>query len=134
MKSTLTRSDIVSLFAVSLAAVLLGGCAEMASSNTESLLSAAGFRRKTPKTSQQKEIYAALTPYHVERATVPSKGVFYVYKDEKAGVAYVGREPEYQAYCKLAIQQRIAQDQYMAANMNAMYARRWYGAYGRYGW
>ena len=135
MKRTLTRSDIVSLFAVSLAAVLLGGCAEMGSSNTKSLLSAAGFRMKTPQTPQQKEIYAALTPYHMERATIPSKGVFYVYKDEAAGVAYVGREPEYQAYCNLAVQQRIAQDQYMAANMNAMYARRWYGAYGgRYYW
>ena len=138
MKRTLTRSDIVSLFAVSLAAVLLAGCAGMGSSNTKSLLSAAGFHAKTPQTPQQQEIYAALTPYQVQRATVPGKGVFYVYKDEKAGVAYVGREPQYQSYCNLAVQQRIAQDQYMAANMNAMYARRWYGAYGgfygRYGW
>ena len=135
MKRTLTTSDLVTMFAVSVAAILLAGCAEMASSNTKSLLSAAGFRPKTPQTQVQKEVYAALTPYHVERATVPGKGVFYVYKDEEAGVAYVGREPEYQAYCKLAIQQRIAQEQYMAANMNAMYARRWYGAYGPYwGW
>ena len=134
MKSTMTNPRIVSLLVMSLAAVLLGGCAEMASSNTKSLLSAAGFKVKTPQTAQQKELYAALTPYHVERATVPGKGVFYVYKDEDAGVAYVGREPEYQAYCKLAIRQRIAQDQYMAANMNAMYARRWYGAYGPYWW
>jgi hypothetical protein len=118
------------MLGVALAAVLLGGCAEMASSNTKSLLSAAGFHMKTPQTPLQKEIYAKLTPYHVERATVSGKGTFYVYKDEEAGVAYVGREPEYQAYCRLAVQQRIAQDQYMAANMNAMYARRWYGAYG----
>ena len=101
----------------------------MGSSNTKSLLSAR-LSHETPQTQQQKEIYAALTPYHMERATIPSKGVFYVYKDEAAGVAYVGREQEYQAYCNLAVQQRIAQDQYMAANMNAMYARRWYGAYG----
>ena len=133
MKCRLTKSDLFIALIVALAATLLGGCAEMASGNTKSLLSAAGFRMKTPQTPLQKEIYAQLTPYHVERATVPGKGVFYVYKDEKAGVAYVGREPEYQAYCKLAIQQRIAQDQYMAANMNAMYARRWYGAYG-YWW
>ena len=134
MKRKLTTSDLVTMCALSVAAMLLAGCAEMASSNTKSLLSAAGFRAKTPQTPQQKEVYAALTPYHVERATVPGKGVFYVYKDEEAGVAYVGREPEYQAYCKLAIQQRVAQEQYMAAEMNRMYARRWYGAYGPYWW
>jgi hypothetical protein len=53
-----------------------------------------------------------------------------LYKDEKAGVAYVGHEPEYQRYKQLAIQQRIAQDYYMAAEMNSMYANRWYGAWG----
>ncbi|PYJ02715.1 MAG: hypothetical protein DMF00_00770 [Verrucomicrobia bacterium] len=32
------------------------------------------------------------SPYQVERAAVKGKGVFYVYKDEKAGVAYVGHK------------------------------------------
>ena len=41
----------------------------MASSNTKSLLSAAGFHVRTPQTPLQKEVYAQLTPYHVERAT-----------------------------------------------------------------
>ena len=73
----------------------LGGCASVGSTNTESLLSAAGFVVRTPQTNRQKQIYAALPPYKVERATVKDK-VFYVYKDEKAGVAYVGHEPAYQ--------------------------------------
>ena len=132
MKFKYLSLPLVALLGVSAAILGLTGCAEMASSNTKSLLSAAGFRARTPQTPQQKEIYAALTPYHVERATVPGKGVFYVYKDEDAGVAYVGREQEYQRYCKLAVQQRIAQDQYMAAEMNRMYAHRWYGAWGWY--
>jgi hypothetical protein len=130
MKFRLTTSNLLGLLALAVAGMFLSGCAEMASGNTKSLLSAAGFHMKTPQTPMQKEIYAQLTPYHVERATVPGKGVFYVYKDEDAGVAYVGREQEYQNYCRLAVQQRVAQDQIMAANMNAMYARRWYGAYG----
>jgi hypothetical protein len=66
----------------------------------------------------------------VERATVPGKGVFYVYKDEKAGLAYVGREPQYQRYQQLAIHQQIAQDYYMAAEMDRASAWGWYGAWG----
>ena len=101
----------------------------MGSANTTSLLSAAGFRARTPQTPTQQQIYAALPPYQVERATVPGKGVFYVYKDEKAGLAYIGREQEYQRYQQLAIGQQIAQDQYMAAELEREAAWRWYGAW-----
>ena len=107
----------------------LAGCAGMTSSNTESLLSAAGFRVRTPETPRQKETYAALPPYKVERATVKEK-VFYVYKDEKAGVAYVGHEPEYQRYKQLAVQQQIAQEQYMAAELDRQAALNFYGGFG----
>jgi hypothetical protein len=107
----------------------LGGCASVGSTNTESLLSAAGFVVRTPQTDRQKQIYAALPPYKVQRATVKDK-IFYVYKDEKAGVAYVGREPEYQRYTQLAIQQRVAEDQYMAAEMEQEAALSWYGGFG----
>ncbi len=101
----------------------------MGSSNTESLLTAAGFRARTPQTPNQQQIYAALPPYQVQRATVNGK-VFYVYKDEKAGVAYVGREQEYQAYQQLAIQQQIAQNQIAAAEMEQQAALDWYGGFG----
>jgi hypothetical protein len=129
MKFKLTNSELVTMFAAPFAAIFLAACAEMASSNTKSLLSAAGFRVRTPETPRQKEIYAGLPPYKVERATVNDK-IFYVYKDEKAGVAYIGREPEYQRYQQLCIQQRIAQDQYMAAEMDRQAAWRWYRGYG----
>jgi hypothetical protein len=122
------NSTIVVLFAAA-AALFLAGCAEMGSGNTTSLLSAAGFRARTPQTPKQQELYAALPPYKVEHATVKGRA-FYVYKDEKAGVAYVGHEPEYQRYRQLAVQQQIAQDYYMATEMNSFYARGWYGAWG----
>ena len=93
---TKTSIRLLSL-AFSIVLFALGGCASVGSTNTESLLSAAGFVVRTPQTDRQKQIYAALPPYKVERATVKDK-VFYVYKDEKAGVAYVGHEPEYQRY------------------------------------
>lgn len=129
MKTKITKSNIVFIFFAAAAALLVAGCAEMEATNTKSLLSAAGFRARTPQTPKQREVYTALPPYKVERATVNGK-TFYVFKDEKAGVAYVGHEPEYQHYRALAVQQQIAQDYYMAASMNTYSARGWYGAWG----
>jgi hypothetical protein len=130
MKTTLRTSNIVIFVATVAGAILLAGCASMGSANTTSLLTAAGFRARTPQTPKQQQIYAALPPYQVERATVPGKGVFYVYKDENAGLAYIGREAEYQRYQQLAIQQQIAQNYYMAAEMERAAAWQWYGAWG----
>jgi hypothetical protein len=125
----LRTSNLVVFCVAVLASLILAGCAGMGSSNTESLLSAAGFRARTPQTPKQQQIYAALPPYMVERATVNGKS-FYVYKDQKAGVAYVGREQEYQRYQQLAIQQQIAQNQITAAEMEQQAALDWYGGYG----
>jgi len=130
MKTKISKANIIFTFAAAVGALFFAGCAEMESANTTNLLTAAGFRARTPQTPKQQQIYAALPPYHVERATVPGKGVFYVYKDEKAGLAYVGREPQYQRYQQLAIHQQIAQDYYMAAEMDRASAWGWYGAWG----
>ncbi len=130
MKIEKPKPNIILIFAAVSAALFAAGCAEMQSANTTSLLTAAGFRARTPETPTQQQIYAALPPYKVERATVKGKGVFYVYKDEKAGIAYVGREQEYQRYQQLAVQQQIAQDYYMAAEMDRAAAWQWYGAWG----
>jgi hypothetical protein len=115
--------------AAALAPFLFSGCAEMESNNTKSLLSAAGFHVRTPETPLQKQVYGALEPYRVERINYKGK-TLYAYKDDKAGVAYVGREPEYQRYCQLCVQQKVAQDYYAAVQMDQMYAARWYGAWG----
>lgn len=129
MTLTLRTSNMVIVLVTAIGAILLAGCASMTSANTESLLSAAGFLVRTPQTPKQQQIYAALPPYQVQRATVNGK-VFYVYKDEKAGVAYVGREQEYQRYQQLAIQQQIAQNQIAAAEMEQQAALDWYGGFG----
>jgi len=125
-----TKTSIILLsLAAGIVLSALGGCASVGSTNTESLLSAAGFIVRTPETPKQKQIYARLPAYKVHRATVNDK-VFYVYKDEKAGVAYVGHEPEYQRYKQLAVRQEIAQDQYMAAELDRESALQWYGGFG----
>jgi hypothetical protein len=135
MKNNPTKSNNILIFLAAATTLFVTGCASMTSANTESLLSAAGFRVRTPQTPKQQQIYAALPPYQVQRATVKGQ-VFYVYKDEKAGVAYVGREQEYQRYQQLAIQQQIAQNQIMAAEMERQAALDWYGGFGfrRFWW
>src|SRR6476659_10442877 len=97
MKTKTTKSNIVLILAAAVAALFVTGCAGVGSGNTTALLSAAGFHAITPQTPKQQEIYAALPPYKVEHATVKGRA-FYVYKDEKAGIAYVGHEQEYQRY------------------------------------
>jgi hypothetical protein len=135
MKNNPTKSNNILIFLAAATTLFVTGCASMTSANTESLLSAAGFRVRTPQTPKQQQIYTALPPYQVQRATVKGQ-VFYVYKDEKAGVAYVGREQEYQRYQQLAIQQQIAQNQIMAAEMEQQAALDWYGGFGfrRFWW
>lgn len=108
------------------------GCAGLDASNQESLLSAAGFQVRTPETPKQKELFAAAESYKVKRVTYNGK-TFYAYKQEKKGIAYIGGEKEYQKYHELAIQQRIARDNYEAAEMQRDAAMGWYGAYGPYG-
>lgn len=130
MKIEKPKLNMILVFSAALAALFASGCAEMGSANTTALLTAAGFRARTPQTPKQQQIYAALPPYQVQHASVPGKGVFYVYKDEKAGIAYVGREAEYQRYKELAVQQQIAQNYYMAAEMDRAAAFGWYGAWG----
>ena len=121
MKNYITISNLILTFAAA-NIVFFGGCATVETGNTKSLLSTAGFRVRTPQTADQKELYAALPNNKIERATVKGK-VFYVFKDEKAGVAYVGGEPEHRRYQQLCMQQHVAQAQ--EEQMNSSLAFRW---------
>ena len=129
MKPKKPNSNLIVIFVAAAIALFVAGCAEMGSGNTTSLLSAAGFHVVTPQTPKQQQLYAALPAYTVEHATVKGRS-FYIYKDAKAGVAYVGHQPEYQRYQQLCVQQQIAQNYYMAAEMNRAAAFGWYGAWG----
>jgi hypothetical protein len=131
MKASLTPSTVAALFAAACGLLGLAGCASIDAANTEPLLSAAGFVARTPETPKQKELYAAAPASKLQRVAMNGK-VFYAYKDEAKGVAYVGTEAEYQRYQQLAVQQRIARDNYQAAEMNRNMAWGWHGAYGPY--
>ena len=102
----ITNSSLLLILVIT-AVAFLAGCAEFQTDNTKSLLSAAGFQVRTPETAKQKAVYASVPNNRIERAKVNGK-VFYVYKDEKAGVAYIGREREHQRYKQLCAQKHLA--------------------------
>ena len=73
MKIEKSNANVILIFAAAVTALFVAGCAGVGSANTTSLLTAAGFRARTPQTPQQQQIYAALPPYQVHRATVKEK-------------------------------------------------------------
>jgi hypothetical protein len=129
MKIKITNSSLILILAAC-GIIFFAGCASTETGKTDqtkSLLSAAGFRTRTPQTAKQKELYAALPSNKVERAVVKGK-VFYVFKDEKAGVAYVGGEAEHQRYQQLCMQQHVAQA--AEEEMNPSLATKWNNQWG----
>jgi hypothetical protein len=126
MKTKITNSSLILILAAS-GVAFFAGCASMETNKTTSLLSQAGFRAHTPQTAKQKELYAALPSNKVEHAIVKGK-VFYVFKDEKAGVAYVGGEPEHRRYQQLCTQQHVAQA--AEEEMNPSLATKWNNQWG----
>ena len=126
MKTKITNSSLILILAAA-GVAFFAGCASMETGNTKSLLSQAGFRAHTPQTAKQKELYAALPNNKVEHAIVKGK-VFYVFKDEKAGVAYVGGEPEHRRYQQLCTQQHVAQA--AEEEMNPSLATKWNNQWG----
>lgn len=115
--------------AASVVSLSINGCASADASNQKALLSAAGFRIKAPETPAQKELYAAAPAYKVQKFEIKGRQ-FYAYKDEKAGIAYVGGTPEYERYHELAVQQKIAEEHYAAAPMERQTGFSWYRAWG----
>lgn len=122
-------SSVFILFAGAATVLFFASCAEMEATNTKSLLTQAGFHSLTPSTPLQKEVFAKMDANHVQRITRGNKRI-YAFKDEKAGIAYVGHEAEYQRYVNLCVQQRVQQEYYMAYSMDPYMSHRWYGAWG----
>jgi hypothetical protein len=114
-----------------IAAFGFSGCATEKAHNKESLMSAAGFHTLSPSTAQQQANYASLPPNKIQRLDQNGK-VTYAFADKKSGVVYVGGENEYQRYKQLGQQQKIANDELEAAQMNQDAAMSW-GAWGPMG-
>ncbi len=99
-----------SLLATFCALIALAGCAAMESASQESLLQKAGFQSRTPTTEKQKAAYQKLPAYQLHRGTLKGRTV-YAYKDEKAGVVYLGNQAQYAQYQQLAKNARLKEEQ-----------------------
>jgi hypothetical protein len=107
----------VGLFLIVAIVADFSGCAGTQVQNKESLLSAAGFRTRTPSTQEQWAMYNRMTPYKLERNTFKGKAL-YTYADKQKGVVYIGGDKAYQRYKQLRIQQSIAQNELEATYSN----------------
>ena len=92
------------------------GCASMEATSQESLLKSAGFRERTPTTEKQKAAYQALPAYDLHQLTLKGR-TMYAYKDEKAGVVYLGSQAEYAQYRQLAAKAKLKEEQITAAEI-----------------
>ena len=95
---------------LAICALVLAGCTTMQPASQESLLQKAGFQSRTPTTAQQKAAYAKLPANQLHQVTWKGR-TLYGYKDEKAGVVWVGNEAQYAQYKQLATNAKLSQDQ-----------------------
>ena len=82
----------------------------------ESLLQKAGFQSRTPITAKQKAAYAKLPAYELHQGTLKGRTI-YAYKDEKAGVVYLGSQAEYAQFRQLAAKAKLKEEQFTAAQI-----------------
>jgi hypothetical protein len=106
--------------------LILNGCTAFETNTKIRTLSDSGFVARVPETPRQREAYAALPPYKLHRGVVKGN-VFYAYKDEKNGVAYIGTEAEYARY--METRRLIAAYEMTEENGGARYGQRsqWHG-------
>lgn len=101
-----------------LVAATLANCASQEAKSTEQLLAAADFQVRYADTPQKLAKIEALTQRKLV-AHPAGAGVRYVYADA-AGCkcVYAGDEQAYQRYQRMAVQEKIADEREMTAEMN----------------
>lgn len=116
-------------------AMVFSACAAIQNQNamdTERLLAASGFQMRLADTPEKLAHLQTLT----QRKLVPHSHdgkVYYVYADATScQCVYIGNEKSYQRYQQFALQKEIAEEQRMAAEMNADAAMHW-GLWGPWG-
>src|SRR5215471_9532452 len=109
-------------------ALLLEGCAAIQrqeAKSTEDLLVAAGFRMRPADTPEKLAHLKAMPPFKL--VTQSQNGqVIYAYADPgNCQCLYVGGPDEYTQYKRLALQQQVAQEKLMAAEMQEDASLNW---------
>ena len=123
---------LASLVAVVCGLIGFAGCASMEAASQESLLKSAGFQERTPSTPKQKTAYDALPAYQLHRGTLKGRTA-YIYKDEKAGVVYIGHKAQYQQFQQLAAKAKLKEEKQVAHDLDNDLEYRWYGSWKDFG-
>jgi len=116
------------------ALLALDGCGTIEKRAQRVSISESGFLARVPQTERQRDFYAALPPYELFQG-VKNGRPFYVYKDEKAGVVYVGNEQDYQRYMgkvrRLVAYYETTEAKNVAHNIDENVQARWDGSWYR---
>ena len=117
------------LLAAGFCLALAVGC--NSTSNKESMLSAAGFRTVPADTPERQAHLQSLPPDKI--TPIQRDGtVYYTFPDPKRNVLFVGQEPQYQEYQRLSIDQQMANEQMMTAQVNQ--SDTGWAVWGPFGW
>ena len=128
MKHIFTGLNLIGAFALLAVAV---GCTSMQTQNKENLLIARGFKVIVPHTAAQQQKLQALPPDHVTLVQKDGK-TYYVFPDAANNQAYVGGPKQYQAYKQLRLENKLANDNLEAAEINQDASMDW-GSWGGWG-
>jgi hypothetical protein len=106
-------------------------CTGVQTQNKENLLIAAGFKVIVPKTAAQQQKLKALPADKVTLVQKDGK-TYYVFPDAANNQAYVGNPNQYQTYRQLRLENKLANDNLEAAEMNQDASMDW-GSWGGWG-
>ena len=133
MRDSLSAASITFVTLVC-ALLALDGCGAIEKRAQRVSISESGFLARVPQTERQRDFYAALPPYELYQG-VKNGRPFYVYKDEKAGVVYVGNEQDYQRYMgkvrRLVAYYETTEAKNVAHNIDENVQARWDGSWSR---
>jgi hypothetical protein len=118
----LSRIGILALLFLTLS------CTGEQTQNKENLLIAAGFKVIVPKTATQQQKLKALPADKVTLVQKDGK-TYYVFPDAANNQAYVGGPNQYQTYKQLRLENKLANDNLEAAEMNQDASMEW-GSWG----
>ena len=112
-----SRMGVMALLALAVGCTTPGaGPVSSAAAQTESLLTSAGFRTRTPSTPRQQQHFKTLTPDKM--MTVHRNGkTYYVYADPVQNQLYIGNQAQFQRYQQLRKANHLALEQEYSETM-----------------
>jgi hypothetical protein len=123
MKNIFAGFSLIAAFGL---LALAMGCAGTQTQTKENLLIAAGFKVIVPRTAAQQQKLQSLPADKVTLVQKDGK-TYYVFPDAANNQAYVGGPRQFQAYKQLRLENKLANDNLEAAELNQDASMNWAG-------